>query len=221
MSQRPLKLYQKVRRVFPDPAKDSIDGIVAMGIPLTTSTLFEAYSFGIFPWPHPDLPLLWYCPEERGILEFKDLHIPKSLKKFMAKKPYEITFNQNFKDVIAACSLTLRPGQSGTWISDHIVKAYTEFHRAGYAHSVEVWQSGRLVGGMYGVLVAGVFAGESMFYKADNASKIALLAMIEKLQSEGHSWMDIQMLTPVTEAFGGKYVSRNKYLKMLEMNKKA
>jgi leucyl/phenylalanyl-tRNA--protein transferase len=215
VSKRPLKLFQKTLRLFPDPAGQTIDGIVTMGIPLATSTLFEAYSFGIFPWPHPDLPMLWYCPDERGVLDFKDFHVPKSLKKKMQKKNFEITYNQRFLEVITACAETRRPGQAGTWITRPVIEAYLEFHRSGYAHSIEVLLGGELVGGLYGVYVGGVFAGESMFHRVSDASKIALVAAVDLLKQNGLTWMDIQMLTPVTENMGGKYISKKDFLARL------
>ncbi len=243
-----LKLYQQKRRVFPDPAIESIDGIVAMGDQLNVSTLFEAYSFGIFPWPHPELPTLWYSPDPRGVLDFSELHVGKSLRKFVRASPFKVTFNTCFRDVMLRCSEVPRPGQEGTWINSGLIRAYEEFHAAGYAHSVEVWshddsgeprgrKSGsshlsgsqdskldradgrRLVGGLYGVYVAGVFSGESMFFSESNASKVALLSTIEMLQANGLTWMDIQMITPVTEALGGKYVPRGEFLRRLELAK--
>lgn len=245
-----MKLYQQKRRVFPDPAVESIDGIVAMGDQLNVSTLFEAYSFGIFPWPHPDLPTLWYSPDPRGVLDFSDLHVGRSLRKFLKDAPFEVTFNTCFLDVMKRCSEVPRPGQEGTWINAGLLRSYEEFHKAGYAHSIEVWSrpvdedsadNGRgdggdrkegtaplsdqgtapkkLVGGLYGVYIAGVFSGESMFFSESNASKFALLSTIEMLKNHGLTWMDIQMVTPITEALGGKYISRQEFLNRLELSK--
>ena len=224
-----MKLYQEKRRIFPDPAVESIDGIVAMGDQLNLPTLFEAYSHGIFPWPHDDLPLLWYSPDPRGVIEFDKIHISKSLRKFLRNETeyygenpqaiYKVTFNTAFAEVMQRCSEVSRPGQSGTWIHKPLKAAYFEFHKAGYAHSVEVWRNKKLVGGLYGVYVAGVFAGESMFYLESNTSKLALLMLIKKLKANGLGWMDIQMITPVTEALGGHYISRAEYLARLEKSK--
>jgi len=205
----------KTRRVFPDPRGPTLDGIVAMGVPLSVRTLAEAYSFGIFPWPIQDLPLLWHCPDYRGILDFSDLRINRSLRKFLSKNTYQVTFDKAFSEVVAACAQVPRPGQDGTWITPEIKIAYQEFFEAGYAHSVEVWQGERLVGGLYGVLIKGLFAGESMFFREDNASKVALLAVIERLKGLGHQWMDIQMLTPVTESLGGKLISKAEFFARL------
>ena len=210
-----MKLKVNTRRHFSDPEEFSLDGIVAMGNDLSTDILLEAYSFGIFPWPHPELPCLWFSPEQRGVLEFENLHISKSMKKHLAKRVHGVTFNQNFNEVIRRCSEVPRPDQEGSWITSPLLKAYEKFHQDGYAHSVEVWNEKReLVGGLYGVYVAGVFSGESMFFSETNASKVALIKLIERLSEQGLKWMDIQMLTPLTERMGGVYKSKAEYYKM-------
>ena len=199
-----------------------MDGVVAMGDDLTVDTLLEAYSFGIFPWPHPDLPCLWFCPDERGVLDFKDLHIGRSLDKFLRRHgaDYEITFNRAFSDVMGECARVPRPGQSGTWITPEIMHTYREFHKLGYAHSVECWSNRELVGGLYGVYVAGVFSGESMFFKKDNASKLCLMRLVAELSKNGLTWMDIQMVTGVTSQLGGRYIAKTEYLDRLKAAKR-
>lgn len=213
-------IFVSKRKYFPDPALPTLDGIVAMGDDISVDILLEAYSFGIFPWPHPKLPCLWFCPDERGVLDFSDLHISRSLQKFMRKTEFQVTFDQDFKSVVEECSLVPRSGQTGTWITPPIMRAYQKFFSAGYAHSVECWHEGRLVGGLYGVYVGGVFSGESMFFKESQASKFCLLKLIEKLQTQGLTWMDIQMVTPVTAALGGRYISKSEYLERLEKAKR-
>jgi len=212
--------FAERRRVFPDPAAPTLDGIVAMGDQLNRETLLEAYSFGMFPWPHAEMPCLWFCPDERGIIDFADLRINRSLQKQIRKTKFRFTANKCFAEVVRACSQVPRPGQSGTWITDQIINAYEDFHRAGYAHSVECWEQDQLVGGIYGVFVAGVFSGESMFFKRSNASKICLIKLIEQLQKNGLTWMDIQMVTSVTESLGGRYVAKKEYLERLANTKK-
>ncbi len=194
---------------------DSDLGIVALGGVLTTETLTKAYENGIFPWPMEDSPLPWVCPPERAILQFNELKIPRSLKKVLKSHPYRVTFDQDFPAVIRACQKASRPGQPGTWITPEMLSAYTELHRIGLAHSVEVWQGSLLVGGLYGVSIRGTFAGESMFHLEPNASKIALIALIEHLQKQGLKWMDIQMVTPHMEQLGAKLISRNRFLQLL------
>lgn len=161
--------------------------------------------------------MTWFCPPQRGILEFSEVHIPRSLLAFRRKSPYRFTTDQAFEAVIDECAAAYRPGQGGTWITPEMRDAYVNFHRAGFAHSIEAWEphSGRLVGGLYGVFVDGVFAGESMFHREPNASKLALLFLIERLQSAGNDWMDIQMLTPHMERLGAKTVSRDDFLSRL------
>lgn len=206
---------------FPNPRHfPGIDGIVYVGGNLAIPTLLQAYAIGIFPWPVEGYPLLWHCPDARGILEFSKLHIPRSLARFRRHTDLRVTFNTAFTEVIEACAKQPRPGQDGTWILPNFIPAYTKFHKAGFAHSVEVWNpAGELVGGMYGVYLNGVFSGESMFHKETNASKLALLAVIEKLQAKGLTWMDIQMVTPLLEHLGGEYVSRISFLDRLEAEK--
>lgn len=204
---------------FPDPwlLPEESDGLIYIGGNLGVETLVQAYSMGIFPWPLEEIyPLFWFCPEPRGVLDFDDLHVPRSLARLRRKSLYHCTFNTAFSRVMEECAKQPRPGQEGTWIVPSLLPAYEEFHRQGYAHSIEVWKGdpaeGNLVGGLYGVYVKGVFSGESMFHFEPNTSKIALVEMALKLKGLGLQWMDIQMLTPVTELLGGHYISRRDFL---------
>lgn len=201
---------------FPHPEEVMPEGIIAVGGKLDVGTLYHSYAKGIFPWPQEGYPILWFSPEQRGILEFKDLKINRSFEKFLRRKPgWNVTLNTDFRAVIEGCARATRPGQKGTWILPAMKKAYVDFHEAGYALSLEVRENNIIIGGIYGVLIRGLFSAESMFYKKPNASKFALWSLVEYLKSQGHQWMDIQMLTPVTESFGGKYVSRSEFLKKL------
>ncbi len=203
---------------FPDPwlLPDESDGLIYIGGNLETDTLLKAYRAGIFPWPlEPAYPLFWFCPEPRGVIELDRLHIPRSLAKIMKKGRYSFTFNQRFREVMEACALQKRPGQDGTWILPAMVPAYEKLHREGWAHSIECWLDGNLVGGLYGVCIDGVFSGESMFHKMPNASKMCLVTIAQKLKSLGLEWMDIQMVTPVTESLGGRYLTRKEFLTKL------
>lgn len=215
-----MDLFKEKREFFPNPKNALIDGLIAVDDTLTVDRLLEAYSFGIFPWPQEELPILWFCPPERGILEFSDYEVSRKFQKFLKKHPFEIKFNSDFEQVINNCRKSHRPGQQGTWITEKIFNAYLKFHEAGYAHSIEAWQGKELVGGLYGVYVAGVFCGESMFYKIDNASKVCLDATIQVLKGNGQSWMDVQMVTPYLESVGAHYISRNHFLQKLEEQKK-
>lgn len=201
---------------FPDPRLTTPEGIVAIGGQLNVETLKAAYEKGIFPWPQEGYPMIWFCPDPRGVIDFSDFHIPESLQKFAKKNEHwQFTINQDFPVVIKNCRLQKRPNQNGTWILPEMQKAYVDFFKAGYVKSLECWENDELIGGIYGVEVNGIFAGESMFFKKENASKMCLWKMIEHQKSLGREWIDIQMVTPVTEAFGGKYISRDDFLKRL------
>jgi len=196
---------------------DLTEGLVAVGGRLDLGTLFQAYYHGIFPWPQEGLPLLWFSPDPRGVLFFEDFHLSDRLQKEWKKKSkeYEFTFNKAFERVVTECQNQVRPGQEGTWILPELKKAYIEFHRAGFAHSVECWRGDQLVGGLYGVLVQGVFSGESMFHKESNTSKWCLMQTVNRLRELGLSWMDTQMVTPVVASLGGKEIPRDEYMKLL------
>lgn len=191
-------------------------GIVGFGGEMSVENLRNAYRSGIFPWAISDLPLPWFCPEKRAILEFSNLHIPKSLKKERRKTDLTLTIDTDFRRVIEKCSHVKRAHESGTWITEDFIESYTAFHRAGDAHSVEVWDaSGELVGGLYGVDAGGVFCGESMFHTVSNASKFALLFLIEHLQTRGSTWLDVQVMTAHFEVFGATEIPRVKFLDKL------
>jgi leucyl/phenylalanyl-tRNA--protein transferase len=197
---------------FPDPRSANRDGIVAVGGDLHPQSLLLAYRQGIFPWPVEGFPLLWFCPAERGVLEFQDLHLPRSLARARRQTALRLSIDAAFAQVIRACAATPRPGQDGTWITPQIITAYVRLHRMGITHSVEAWRGERLVGGIYGVEVDGAFAAESMFYHEPDASKLALLHLIEHLRARGLDWLDIQVLTPHLARLGAKAISRDEFL---------
>jgi leucyl/phenylalanyl-tRNA--protein transferase len=202
-------------RSFPDPRSADADGIVAVGGDLHPETLMLAYRQGIFPWPVQGLPLLWFCPAERAVLEFAGLHVPRSLGRARRLSRLRFTIDGAFARVIKACAATPRPGQAGTWITQEIVAAYDRLHRIGSAHSVEAWSGARLVGGLYGVEVDGAFAAESMFYHEPNASKLVLLHLVDHLRQRGLDWMDIQVLTPHMVRLGARAIPRAAFLRKL------
>jgi len=205
---------------FPKPEEATPEGLIAVGGDLHPETLIQAYSQGIFPWPIEGLPLTWFCPWERGILFFRDLHISRSLQKALSKGEFEITFDSDFHAVITHCANTPRKGEPGTWITPELVSAYTELHDLGLAHSVEVWKEGKLVGGLYGVAVQGVFSAESKFHLVPNASKIALVALVQKLRDAGLEWMDVQVLNPHIKTLGAKEIPQKEFLKLLKKAQK-
>ena len=203
------------------PSVDLADesGLLAIGGDLEVETLKVAYSNGIFPWPVPGEPLLWFAPPQRGILEFSELKIPKRLARFLKNCPFTFAVDQNFRGVVEACrSSRNRKNQPGTWITPEIVKAYQRFHQAGYAHSFEAYAGDQLVGGMYGVKLNHYFAGESMFYLKPNASKFVLVRTVEYLKLLGHTWLDVQTLSPLLKSFGAKEISRNMFMKKLQLS---
>jgi leucyl/phenylalanyl-tRNA---protein transferase len=200
---------------FPDPRHASPEGIVAVGGDLEVETLVTAYRQGIFPWPVEGLPLLWFSPPERGVLEFAELHVSRSLARARRQTRLRLTLDRAFSAVVAACATTPRPGERGTWITAEIQQAYTRLHRVGIAHSVEAWDADELVGGVYGVCVDGAFAAESMFHRQDNASKLALLHLVDHLAGAGLDWLDIQVLTPHLARLGAKAIDRELFLHKL------
>jgi len=199
---------------FPDPRYAPSD-VVAMGEDLRVATLREAYRKGIFPWPHDGLPLPWFSPRRRAVIFFEELHVGRSLRKAQKQSALTFSIDRDFSSVIHACASSVRPEQDGTWIAPNLIAAYTRFHEAGDAHSVEVWDDDALVGGLYGVDAGGIFTGESMFHLRRNASKLALLFLIEHLQSRGSTLLDCQVMTPHMEALGAREISRARFLDAL------
>lgn len=189
---------------------------MAIGGDLRPENVLEAYRRGIFPWPIDEgLPLVWFCPQERAILEFAGLHVSRSLARERRRTQLRFTIDRAFPEVISLCARTPRTGEAGTWITAEVIRSYTELHAAGHVHSVEAWEGELLVGGVYGVDAGGAFAGESMFHLRPNASKLALLFLIEHLSGRGLEWMDIQMLTPHMERLGATVISRERFLQKL------
>jgi leucyl/phenylalanyl-tRNA--protein transferase len=185
---------------------------VAVGGELSTARLLEAYRSGIFPWSVD--PVSWWSPDPRAIIEPGELHVPRSLMKLIRKAPFEITTNRVFTDVMKRCAEP-RTGQPQSWITSEFIEAYTQLHRLGHAHSLECWQAGELVGGIYGVACGGFFAGESMFHRVSNGSKVALFHLVQRLIAKGFVLFDVQMLTPVTQQMGGIQIPRAMYLERL------
>jgi len=195
------------------------DDIVSFGQPLTAENVREAYVKGIFPWYIEGVPLPWFCPERRAILEFSRLRIPRSLAKEQRKRNFTFTLDRDFNSVILGCAASSRKGQrGGTWITKDFIRVYSQLHNEGIAHSVETWNvNGDLVGGLYGVDAGGVFCGESMFYREPNASKLALLFLIDHLCRRGSKWMDVQVMTEHMSALGAHEIDRIEFLYKLKV----
>ena len=198
---------------FPNPNDADENGIVAWGGDLNPSRLIRAYQNGIFPWYAKDDPIIWWSTNPRLIMEFDDFKLSHSLKKSMKKFQYK--FDSNFKDVIQNCSLVPRNNQDGTWIQDEIIEAYSVLHDMGIAHSIESYLDGKLVGGLYGVVVGKVFCGESMFSYVSDASKSAYAVLIKHLKIWGYDFIDCQVPTNHLKSLGAKEVSREYFLDRL------
>jgi leucyl/phenylalanyl-tRNA--protein transferase len=199
---------------FPDPRFARSD-VVAIGEDLRVETLRDAYRHGIFPWPHDEVPLPWFSPRRRTVILFDELHVGRTLRKARKRGDFTYTIDRAFADVIRECASTPRPDHDGTWIGPSIIEAYTRFHAAGDAHSVEVRRGDELVGGLYGIDSGGVFTGESMFHRETDASKLALLFLIDHLRARGATWLDCQVMTPHMEAVGAREITRARFLDML------
>ena len=203
--------------MFPPLDYASEDGLLAVGGELSRETLHHAYSRGIFPWPCDDLPMLWFAPPQRALLFFEDLHVNRRLSRAFRSSGFRATMDVDFGRVIAACAT---PHQDeSTWISDEIRAAYQELHDAREitfrARSVEVWQGDELVGGLYGVQMNRYFCGESMFHTSANASKFALVSLVQFLRDEGATWLDCQVMTPHLATLGAREVPRDEFVQML------
>ena len=201
------------RIVFPDPSLAEDDGLLAVGGDLSTNRLLLAYHNGIFPWYNDDTPILWYSPHERFVLFPSELKISKSMKQVLRSDKFRVTHDTCFEDVIEACSSAKRKGQDGTWIIKDMKEAYTRLHDEGRAHSVEVWENGTLVGGLYGVEMDKVFCGESMFSQVSNTSKVALINLC---QSGKYELIDCQVYTEHLESMGARMISREEYMHILK-----
>jgi leucyl/phenylalanyl-tRNA---protein transferase len=197
---------------FPDPAQADAKGLVAVGGDLRVARLLAAYRHGLFPWSVN--PITWWSPDPRGVFEFDRFHIPRSLARLLRRPPFEVTMDRAFRAVMEGCAAPA-PGRRQTWVTPEFIQAYTRLHKLGHAHSFECWQDNRLVGGIYGVALGGLFAGESMFHRASNASKIALSRLVEHLRERGFVLFDIQQVTPATRQLGAVEIPRAEYLRRL------
>lgn len=197
---------------FPPPERASPEGIVAFGGEPSPARLLLAYSNGIFPWPHRDLPLLWFSPDPRFVVVPERAHVPRSLVKRVRRGEYEVRADTAFRDVMTACSRAPRPGQDGTWITGEMIDGYTTLHEEGFAHSVECYRDGELVGGLYGISIGAMFTGESMFARAPDASKVAFVTLLGNLMEWGFAFVDCEVETAHLARFGGESWPRTSFL---------
>lgn len=196
------------------------DGLLAAFGDLSVERLLLAYRSGIFPWYNDDSPILWWSPPQRAVVEPGALHVGRSLRKVLKRGAFEVRFDTAFPEVISGCATAERSveagGEAGTWIVPEMEEAYVRLHEAGYAHSVESWQEGRLVGGLYGVSLGGAFFGESMFSRVPEASKVAFVHLAEQLASWGFDLIDCQLMNPHLQRFGAHLIPRREFLRRLE-----
>jgi leucyl/phenylalanyl-tRNA--protein transferase len=202
---------------LPPPSTADADGIVALGNDLRMERLLEAYSSGIFPWPMGATVIPWVSPDPRMLLFADALRVPRSLQKRLRNGGFSVTFDTCFDQVMLGCATAKRAGQAGTWITQAMRRAYGELHRAGWAHSVEVWQGGALVGGLYGVSIGAMFCGESMFFRVPDASKVALVALVHQTRAWGFRFVDCQVYTEHTASMGAEEWPRERYLGLLRL----
>ena len=202
---------------FPPIAEAEDYGLLAVGGDLSVERLLFAYSLGIFPWYNAGEPILWWSPDPRCILLPEQLHISRSLRRFMNKQPYRISINENFAGVISWCRrMRVTLDGRGTWITPEMVSAYKRLHELGFAHSVECWQGDDLVGGIYGVCIGLSFFGESMFSREVNGSKVALVALAQHLQQRGFVMLDCQQTSDHLVSMGAHEVPRERFQELLK-----
>ncbi|MFJ1338722.1 leucyl/phenylalanyl-tRNA--protein transferase [Pseudomonas caricapapayae] len=203
--------------IFPalDKAMRDPNGLLAAGGDLSAERLVQAYRHGCFPWYQDGQPILWWSPDPRTVLFPDELHVSRSLRKFIRQGRYQVSFDQDFAAVIAACAAP-RDYADGTWITDSMQAAYLKLHQQGFAHSVEVRQDGELVGGLYGLAMGRLFFGESMFSRADNASKVGFVTLVEHLQQAGFVLIDCQMPTEHLHSLGARAIARTTFADYLQ-----
>lgn len=202
--------------VFPTPDLAEKDGLLAVGGDLSPQRLLLAYRMGIFPWYSRGSPIMWWSPDPRLVLFLDEIHVSRSLRQFMKKNIYRISFDNAFEDVIMGCAEVHTHRTGDTWITREMIEAYIELHRLGFVHSVEAWFDGVLVGGLYGVSLGAAFFGESMFTRMDNASKVALVKLVEQLKKWGFQFIDCQITTEHLKRFGAREIPRREFLKRLK-----
>ena len=197
---------------FPPPHHATPEGLVAVGGDVRPERLILAYSQGIFPWPAQDMPLLWFSPDPRFVLRLDELRLNRSLRRALRRTTLSVRSDTRFGDVIDRCASARRPGQLGTWITPELCEGYRELHRLGFAHSVEAFDGETLVGGLYGVSLGRTFFGESMFSEADDASKVAFVALCAQLRRWDFQWIDCQVRTELFEQLGARDIPRVQFL---------
>ena len=207
--------------IFPPPHLAEPEGLLAIGGDLSPDRLIAAYRRGVFPWYEPGGPILWWSPDPRFVLFPGEIRISRRLRRTIRSGRFEIRFDAAFDRVVRACAETPRDHEDGTWITPEMQDAYGRLHRLGLARSVEAWRDGRLVGGVYGVIAGRCFCGESMFHAETDASKVALVALVEWLAAEGFEMLDCQVRSEHLVSLGAREIPRDEYLMRLERGRRA
>ena len=202
-------------RPLPPASSASVTGVVAFGNDLRVERLYEAYSNGIFPWPDDDGPIPWVSPRWRMLLLPGEIRVPRSLRKVLRNRGFSVTADRAFSEVVEGCSQAVRPDQDSTWISKEMKTAYCGAHEAGFAHSMETWLDGELVGGLYGISIGAMFCGESMFFRVPDASKVAFVTLYRQMMRWQFRFIDCQVYTPHTSSLGARTLPRAEYLTIL------
>lgn len=200
---------------FPPVSEANRDGILAIGGDLSSERLLLAYKSGIFPWFEEGEPIYWWSPNPRMVLFLDELVVSKSMRNILNRNIFNVTFNQNFREVISNCQKIKREGQNGTWITNDMIEAYCKLNEMGFAKSVEVWQNEELVGGLYGIDLGHIFCGESMFSKVSNASKVAFIALANQLKKDNYNLLDCQVYNEHLESLGCREIDRTDFMELL------
>jgi leucyl/phenylalanyl-tRNA--protein transferase len=212
-----MPVYQLTRQLaFPAPAEANAMGLLAIGGDLSADRLLLAYRNGIFPWYEAGMPILWWSPDPRMILDLGALRVSRRLRRTLTRRPFAVRFDTAFASVIHACAVARRKGQDGTWITPEMERAYIHLHELGYAHSIESWTDGELVGGLYGLHLGRAFFGESMFSNRTDASKAALVGLVGACATLGIDWIDCQVPSEHLKSLGAEEIPRVEFLRRLD-----
>jgi len=203
--------------IFPHPLLVDEEGVLALSENITKDDIKTAYSFGLFPW-YSEFPIFWWNTHPRCVLYPEDLKVQKSMRPYFNQNKYQVSFNQNFEEVIRNCREIEREGQEGSWLNDDLIKIFSSLHEDGIVQSTEVWEDGELVGGLYGLLLGKIFFGESMFAKKPNASKFGFISTVRKLQSEGIVLIDCQQETDHLKSMGATTISKISFWSAIKKN---
>ena len=212
-------LLSKIKKnsYFPDVSQADRYGVLAIGGDTNPELLLNAYYNGIFPWPHPDIDdLPWFAPAKRGVLFFENFRGRSRIERYIRTNNFKFSFNTKFTEVMRECASEINREIKDTWINQQMLDGYTKLHEVGFAHSLEVYKNTDLVGGVYGISIGTMFAAESMFFRESNASKAALLVLIDYLAIQGATWIDCQQLTKHLKTLGGIEISRKEFMKILK-----